>query len=64
MKEYPVLIVGYENLMKNTYTELKKMLDFIGYPYSEDDILCTVKSSGENFHRNHIYKETLQSILS
>ena len=56
MKEYPVLIVGYENLMKNTYTELKKMLHFIGYPYSEDDILCTLKSSGESFHRNHTKK--------
>ena len=53
MKEFPVLIVGYENLMKDTYTELKRMLDFIGYPYTEDDVLCSVKSSGEAFHRNH-----------
>ena len=52
----PVHIVGYENLKKNTYTELKKMLDFLGYPYSEDDILCAVKGSGENFHRNHTRK--------
>jgi len=29
------------------------MLDFLEYPYSEDDILCTVKKSGEGFHRNH-----------
>ena len=53
VKEIPMLIVGYENLMKDTYAELKRMLDFIGYPYSEDDVLCTVKSSGEAFHRNH-----------
>ena len=52
-KGYPVLVVGYENLMKDTYTELKKMLDFIGYPYSESDILCAVQSTSETFHRNH-----------
>ena len=51
--EVPVLIVGYENLVKDTYTELKRMLDFIAYPYSEDDVLCSIKSSGETFHRNH-----------
>ena len=42
--------------MSNTYAELKRMLDFIGYPYSENDILCTVKSSGEGFHRKHTKK--------
>ena len=29
------------------------MLDFLEYPYSEDDILCTVNYSGEAFHRKH-----------
>ena len=53
VKEYPVLFVGYENLKNNTYTELKRMLDFIGHPYSDDDILCAVKRAGEGFHRNH-----------
>ena len=42
--------------MKDRYTELKRMLNFIEYPYSEDDLLCTVKSSGEGFHRNHTKK--------
>ena len=51
-----MLIVECENLMSNTYAELKRMLDFIGYPYSEDDILCTVKSTGEGFHRKHTKK--------
>ena len=49
----PVLIVGFENLKNDTYTELKRMLDFLGYPYSEDSILCAFKSSSENFHRKH-----------
>lgn len=53
VKEFPVLFIGYENLLKDTYTELKRMLDFIGYPYLEDNVLCAVKSSGEGFHRKH-----------
>ena len=56
-KTVPVLIVGYENLRSNTYSELKRMLDFLGYLYSEDDLLCAVKSSGETFHRNHTRKD-------
>ena len=56
-KQFPVLIVGYENLRRDTYTELKRMLDFIGYPYSEEDVLCTVRNSGEAFHRNHTRKD-------
>ena len=55
-REIPVLIVGYENLMKDTYTELKRMLDFIGYPYSEDDVKCAVESPSESFHRSHTKK--------
>ena len=49
----PVLVVGFENLKNDTYTELKRMLDFLGYPYSEDNVLCTIKSPSENFHRKH-----------
>ena len=55
-KEFPVLIVGYENLVKDTYTELKRMLDFLEYPYSENDLMCTVKSTGETSHRSHTMK--------
>ena len=50
--EYPVLFIGYENLVKDTHTELKRMLDFIGYPYSEEDVICAVKGSN-TFRRNH-----------
>ena len=54
---YPVLVVGYENLVKDTYTELKRMLDFIGYPYSEGDISCAVQNASETFHRSHTKKD-------
>ena len=51
---FPKLIVGFENLKNNTYTELKKILDFLEYSYSEDDVLCAVRSHDvENFHRKY-----------
>ena len=56
-RQVPMHIVGYDNLKKDTYTELKKMLDFIGHPYTEADLLCAVKGSGESFHRNHTRKD-------
>ena len=56
-KEFPILIVGYENLRKNTYAELKRMLDFLKHPYSENDILCAIKGSSEVFHRKHTRKD-------
>ena len=49
----PVLVVGFENLKNDTYTELKRMLDFLGYPYSKENILCAIKSHSESFHRKH-----------
>jgi len=51
-KNIPVLMIGYENLMKNTSAELKKMLDFLKHPYTEDDVQCAVNNSSL-FHRKH-----------
>lgn len=67
VKKIPVLVVGYENLINDTYTELKRMLDFTEYPYSKGDVLCAVKSSG-TFHRKHkndsnVYSPELQQII-
>ena len=55
-RKVPVLIAGYDNLMNDTYSELKKILDFIEYPYTEDDIECAVNSPAEAFHRHHTKK--------
>jgi len=45
-------MIGYENLVKNTSAELKKILDFLKHPYTEDDTQCAVKNS-LLFHRKH-----------
>jgi len=50
-------VVKYENLLVDLRTELKKMLDFLGHPYKEADLNCTMYSaSTEAFHRNHSYR--------
>ena len=64
----PILVVGFENLKNDTYTELKRMLDFLGYPYSEDNVLCAIKSHSESFHRKHtkdldVFSPELQKII-
>jgi len=50
----PVLVVKYENLKSNLFMELKRMLDFLEVPYTDQDIECTVNSNAaESFHRKH-----------
>ena len=51
--ELPTLVLCYEEMVTDVYKEIKNMLDFIEYPYTEDDIQCTVKSTNEKFHRKH-----------
>ncbi|XP_065919790.1 uncharacterized protein [Dysidea avara] len=49
----PTVVIQYERLSTNLYTELRKMLDFLGVSYTESDIQCTIKSTTETFHRKH-----------
>jgi len=53
MNNQPILVIQYEKLKKNLDIELKRMLDFIEHPYTEDDIQCTLQSGMSSFHRNH-----------
>ena len=52
-KKVPTLVVQYERLSTDLYTELKRMVDFLGVPYTENDLQCTVSSSSDTFHRKH-----------
>jgi len=49
----PMLIVKFENLKSNLFSELKRMLDFLEVPYTDEDIECTVNSKSDSFHRSH-----------
>ena len=52
--KFTKLVLCYENMINNLHTAIKQMLDFIEYPYTEDDIQCAIKSStDERFHRKH-----------
>ena len=48
-----ILVVKYENLKANLRTELKRMLDYLEYTYTEKDLDCTMKSNTNAFHRSH-----------
>lgn len=53
-EKFAKLILCYENMISNLSTVIKRMLDFIEHPYTEDDINCVIKSSNdERFHRKH-----------
>ena len=52
-KKVPTLVVQFERLHTDLYTELKRMVDFLGVPYTESDLQCTVNSNSETFHRKH-----------
>jgi len=53
IQKVPTVVIQYERLSTNLFTELKKMLDFLGVSYTENDILCAIKSTSETFHRKH-----------
>ena len=48
-----ILVVKYENLKGNLRTELKRMLDYLGYTYTEKDLDCSMKSNTNAFRRRH-----------
>jgi len=52
-KKVPTLVVQYERLHTDLYTELKRMVDFLGVPYTENDLQCAVSSSSDTFRRKH-----------
>ena len=51
--ETSTLVVKYENLLSDLHTELERMMKFLEFPYTEDDLQCTIKSAVEGFHRKH-----------
>ena len=49
-----LLVVKYENLFTNLYAELKRITEFIKFPYTEDALNCSVNYFvKQHFHRRH-----------
>ena len=46
-------MIKYEDLKADVKTELKRIMDYLEYPYTEKDIDCAITSNANNFHRHH-----------
>ena len=44
-------MVKFENLLTDLHTQLKRMMEFLEFPYTEDDLQCNIKSTIDGFHR-------------
>lgn len=51
---HPVLVVMYEDLKKDTLTELKRMLDFLQVPYSRSRLIEVVSRGYSTYKRQHV----------
>ena len=49
----PVIVVRYEDLVKDTRLQLQRMLEFLQYPYTKERLDCVVNHQVETFHRKH-----------
>jgi len=49
----PVIVVRYEDLLKDTRTQLRRMLDFLEFPYTEERLDCVINHQVQTFHRRH-----------
>lgn len=47
----PVLVVRYEDLKIDALTQVKRMLDFLGFPYTENELLKRMAEDYDTFHR-------------
>lgn len=50
---HPILTVTYEDLKKDSTAEVKRMLDFLQFPYSIMDLERKLHEGFTQFYRNH-----------
>ena len=48
---HPTLLVYYDDLKANTLKEVKRMLDFLNFPYSDEVVASRLAASFDKFHR-------------
>ena len=51
--DHPVLVVRFEDLKRDAFTEIKRVLDFIQFPYSDHTLEQRIQDGYTHFHRNH-----------
>ena len=57
-------MIKYESLLTDLRTELKRMMKYLEYPFTEKDLDCTMKSNTNSFHRSHDYSDTKHYVPS
>ena len=50
---HSVLVIRYEDLKKDTSGNLRRMLDFLQVPYTEQRLQDVITQGFDNFKRNH-----------
>ena len=50
---HPMLTVFFEDLKEDTAREVKRMLDFLEYPYNNAELQATLLGGFNQFYRNH-----------
>lgn len=52
-RPHPVLTVRYEDLKTDTVAEVVRMLDFLRFPYSREEVEHRLQEGFTRFYRNH-----------
>ena len=50
---HPILVVKYEDLKSDVLTQLKRMLEFLNVPYSDEELEKRLSEDYRGFHRLH-----------
>ena len=53
-KRHPVHVVSYEDLQNDTVREVEKILDFLHFPYSHEDLIQRLRVNFTTFRRPHM----------
>ena len=53
MRKHPILVVKYEDLKRDTFTEVKRMLNFLSFGYDAAELKARLDGDFATFHRTH-----------
>ena len=55
-----ILVVKFEDLLNDLRTELIRMMKYLEYPYTEEDLNCTIKSNTNFFRRDRSHSQHIE----
>ena len=54
---HPVHVVNYEDLKRDTVKEVEKILDFLQFPYSHDEVVERLREDYTDLQRPHTHED-------